>query len=234
VWDITQPFLRNAADDRLEEKIITPVSKITAAGIAAFSAADLADYGLKDPYAEVALTTLPDGKEIGFKVVVNNNSWYILFNNAVFNVPKTAVEFVDTDPFYVAEKFIALISIDSVSSVEIGALGESFTLSHNTKDGADEYAVNGETIAEKQYKKAYQAVIGLSADGMTDGTVTRGGAPVGVITYNLLNGAKEVIEFYEYDELNCAAFRNAEGGFYMKRKQLRQMVESLQEILLNR
>ncbi len=161
---------------------------------------------------------------------------------AVYAVDAYKLDFLGTKPFDIVDKFLFIPSIDDLDRLEVtvGGATHAFTLSRVTKKateaGAEDevvvtYTGDGRELGEENFKKFYQSVIALSAEGEAPRVVPN--APVVSIRYRLNTGSDTdvKVDLAPYDKIFYASFVEGIGGFALTKVQVDAMVVKMETLL---
>lgn len=202
--------------------------------------ADLSDYGLDPPRAEV-LARDEDGNEVHFLIGSDTGEAMVYVKQAgeptVFTLRRDTVEFITTDPFAITDKFALIINIDYVDRLVIDAGGERYeaVLERTTVEGQDEddvnFTLNGNPIEDEAFRKFYQTAIGLLADARNPDP--KPSDPEVTLTYylNREDVKQASIQLVPFDRDFYAVYRDGVSEFLVSRRQVAKMLQSAQALL---
>lgn len=221
VWTITSPINYKAENEKVSEGILTPLSALSASDIVSDSAADIASYGMD----EAVIIRLEDGRVIRLNLARAQEAIYVNIEGEarVYSASQADFTFLNVGVMDIIQSFVALKSIDAVSSIVISTPNTEGVL---TVDEGSGYYVDGFPAAEEAFKSMYQVVIGLTVDGIMAGGFDQG-SWLGTVTYNMRDGSQDIISFYPYDELNVAVVHADEALFFMKKTKLTELEQML-------
>lgn len=202
---ITYPYKNVTASlDRLQE-LFESVSSLTADSIVEENPKNLASYGLDKPY-EVEFTDF-DGNKTTVRMgnYGENGNVYLMCNN----IP---VVYLAQCPFYevvkgvnaknYVDRFINLFNIDTVKKIKIKADGEEHILSIEKKsEDSYTYKVGEKILAESNFKKLYQLIIGIVAADFTEEKAA--GKEKCTITFFFNDGGSKKFTYYVYNDRYC-------------------------------
>ena len=202
---ITYPYKNVTASlDRLQE-LFENVSSLTADSIVEENPKNLASYSLDKPY-EVEFTDF-DGNKTTIRMgdYGENGNVYIMCNN----IP---VVYLAQCPFYetikgvnarnYVDRFINLFNIDTVKEIKVEADGQEHILSIEKKsDDSYNYKVGEKNLAESNFKKLYQLIIGIVAADFTDEKAA--GKEKCSITFSFNDGSSKKFTYYVYNDRYC-------------------------------
>ncbi|MBQ2931236.1 MAG: DUF4340 domain-containing protein [Clostridia bacterium] len=136
----------------------------------------------------------------------------------------------DINPFDYIIKFAHIYALDNVSSVTVNYKGKTYTLAVQ-RDTNDEkktkYRINDRSVNEKNFKKLYQSVIGLTFTDVLQNQAA--GKEVCAISFDLLDGGTQTARYYECDERNVILKRHDGKKYIMLKKHLGEMIKTLEE-----
>ncbi len=138
--------------------------------------------------------------------------------------------FSNINPFDYIIKFAHIYALDNVSSIEVDYKGKTYNLSIQ-RDGDDEtknkYRINNRSLNEENFKKLYQAVIGLTITSIPQNQTA--GKEVCTISFALIDGSTQTARYYECDERNLILKRHDGKKYIMLKKYLDEMIEALEK-----
>ena len=119
-----------------------------------------------------------------------------------------------------------LENITEVSKVTLEGLGKSHMMTISGSADHATYTIDGKKIEESNFKKAYQAVLGLSLDDFI--TQPYSGSAEFTICYHKNDGSQTVISCVPYDERNYLVLVNGKGNLLMRKKQIDNMLSTIE------
>ena len=202
---ITYPYKNVTASlDRLQE-LFESVTSLTADSIVEENSKNLASYGLDKPY-EVEFTDF-DGNKTTVKMgnYGEDGNVYLMCNS-------TPVVYLAQCPFYEIIKgvdaknyvgrFINLFNIETVKEIKIEADGKEHILSIAKKsDDSYTYKVGEKILAESNFKKLYQLIIGVGATDFTEEKAA--GKEKCSIAFSFNDGSSKKFTYYVYNDRYC-------------------------------
>lgn len=206
--------------------------------------ADLARYGLEKPWGEVLVRDKAGTLHLLFGADrgADRVCFMVAGERAVYAVDRYKLDFLATKPFDIVDKFLFIPSIDDLDRLDVTARGatHSFVLTRTTKKAAEAgaedevvtaYAGDGRELAEENFKKFYQAVIGLLADGEAPRAVPND--PVVSIRYRLNKGGKTdvTVNLVPYDKVFYGSYVDGIGGFALTKVQVEEMLAKMDSLL---
>lgn len=231
-WHILSPIQRDADDKLVQEKLLTPLSMLTAHDVAADNPTDLSLFGFSGDSVEIKTET----ETVRFSVGQKDGMSYILpeGKTAVYSMGAGTLSFMTVTPFDVLEKMTNLISIDTVETIDISLSGQHFILRIEHSGDTMQYFVNDTPCKEEAFKAIYVELSALSVDGMLSAPpALETISPACSIVYTLTDASAVTLSYYPYDSLNYAVSENGECTFYIKKTKLSQLAEKLQGLLDN-
>ena len=237
------PAPRGVDGEKFDPMLQGP-SSIDVAEFVDDSPADLARYGLEKPWGELLVRDKAGTLHLLFGADRGTDRvcFQVAGERAVYAVDKYKLDFLGTKPFDIVDKFLFIPSIDHLErlDVTVGGKTHSFTLSRATtkatEEGAEDevvvtYTGDGKDLAEDSFKKFYQSVIALSAEGEAPRAVPD--APVVSIRYRLNTGTKTDVrvDLAPYDKIFYASFVDGVGGFALTKVQVDAMVAKMEALL---
>jgi hypothetical protein len=226
------------------DAMLTGAASIDIAEFVDDAPTDLARYGLARPWGELLVRDKAGALHLLFGADRGSDRvcFQVAGERAVYAVDKYKLDFMNTKPFDLVDKFVFIPSIDDVDRLDITAGGaiHVFTLARTTKkaaekDAADEVVTtckgDGKDLSEESFKKFYQSVIALSIEGEATRTVPN--APVITIRYRLNKGDKRdvTVGLAPFDKIFYASFVDGVGGFALTKVQAEAMLAKMDALL---
>ncbi len=231
-WHIKSPIERDADDKLVQEKLLTPLSMLTAHDVAADQPSDLSLFGFTGDSVEIKT----EAEIVRFSVGQKDGISYILPDgkNTVYSMGAGTLSFMAVTPFDVLEKMTNLISIDTVKTIDITLSGQSFILRIDHIGEEMKFFINDKPCKEESFKAIYVELSALSVDGMIETPAQMQTLPqAGSIIYTLTDGSAVTLSYYPYDSLNYAVSENGEANFYIKKTKISALWEKLNTLAQN-
>lgn len=250
VWKMVQPYKepRGVASDKFQT-VLDGISSLTNNAIKEFiedNPQDLSKYGLDDPVAELIVkdseNTLhlyfgkdtDDGKSVYFKTADSKS---------VYTMDRSKIEFLDTKPFDIVDKFAFIVNINDVDKIIIEGRGKTnvLTLTRQTKKAEKEgeedevittYRVDGKEVDEEAFKDFYQVLIGITVDAEIDKEIEEKNAEVKTTFFLNKGSTREAyVSYVPYDDDFYAVFRNGNAEFVVARRRVNKMLDTLEALI---
>lgn len=204
----------------------------------------LAPYGLEAPWGELLVRDKAGTLHLLFGADRGTDKvcFKVAGGRAVYATERYKLDFLNTRAFDLVDKFLFIPNIDDVDRLEITAGGAThvFTLTRTTKKAAEEgaedevlvtYTGDGRELVEDYFKKFYQSVIGLVAEGEVNRTVAN--VPVVKVRFLLNTGGKRdvTVSLAPYDKVFYASFVDGIGGFALTKVQVESMLAKMETLL---
>ncbi|MCH5187368.1 MAG: DUF4340 domain-containing protein [Oscillospiraceae bacterium] len=230
-WDISEPEERSASNSDVVTMLTTPVAELesTASGIYTDTAENRTMTGLDN--IEFTVEVMADDKDITYYIspaadeyryITRADSGYIL------RVDREAADFAYTPMEAVAERYLAMIDIAAVSSVDMAYRDE--TLHFTVIDGAGENAafyVGDEELSAERFREFYQKIVALPVSGVTDDEPAED--IFGSVSYNLISGDRLKLEFAPYSERSYGVYINGRRQYSMLKKNVDDLFDLMRE-----
>lgn len=226
------------------DPLLQGIAAITIAEFVDDAPASLAPYGLERPWGELLVRDKAGSLHLLFGADRGSDKvcFKIAGERAVYATDRYKLDFLNAKAFDLVDKFLFIPNIDDVDRLEVTAAGAThvFTLTRTTKKAAEEgaedevlvtYTGDGRDLKEDSFKKFYQAVIGLAAEGTIDRTVANN--PVVKVRFLLNTGSKRdvTVALAPYDKIFYASFVDGVGGFALTKAQVESMLAKMDRLL---
>jgi Domain of unknown function (DUF4340) len=231
---LTQPYpYPRGVDTEKQDQLIKGPQGIAIESIVADSPADLARYGLARPWGEALVRDKANAITFLFGAQKNDTETYFMIKGqpTVYSVTTSSLLFMDTKPFDIMDKFIFIPNIDDVDRMDITVGGVKHvlaitrTVQKAAKAGEEDkvtpaYSMDGKPAVEEYFKKFYQSVIGLQADGEVRRQVPD--APDIVVKFAMNKGPSKTVtvDYAPYDRDFYAIFMDGKSVFALTRGQM--------------
>jgi len=217
-WVLTAPFEANANADSVSP-IIAAVSKLAISSFVEDNATDLDKYGLKNPAYALEVDTTSKGKNkilLGSAKQGSAELYAVLQGGKdVFTIDPSTLTFLDKPFKEIVEPFIYITHIDTVTRIDVTMDGrtDTSTILIDKDKGTvkadkdkDKFTINGKDATAKDakddqpFRKYYQALIGITLDGIELGAVPTGNPEI-TINYTLTKAPGTMkVEFIPKDK----------------------------------
>lgn len=231
-WYVTEPFTHEyVAHTTTLDAILAKIAELTYSKAASYGAdgAELARMGLDKPKKELAFTYA--GEDAGtksFRLLIGNadetGSYYYVQEEGSELALMINKESLDQILAYtskdIVNKYFALISIDTVNTVEVAMDQKQYILT-TPEDGAEDAAANA-------VREVYQSIISIHAERIIDSQT----GPFTMLPLTLTfrrNTEPELyqIQFAEYDTSYYLAIVDGEGIYLINRRDYSQYCEDV-------
>lgn len=224
----------------LVEFILKGIDSISASELVEYSTEDFSQYGLDNPKLDIWLKDTANELHILVGDDTGNGTNYckLADQDMVFTVKSdTFKNFYNINVNGFIERFVALVNIVNVTSVEIRSEEANYDihLTH-TKDEEDYDIIipeiDGQEVQELAFKTFYSSMIGLAYDTEIP-IYTPDGDPDVTITYYLNNGQEPVVtQYYGYNS-NFFAVKKADYDiqFVVSRQNMDLMFKNMVKLL---
>jgi hypothetical protein len=242
---LTRPYpFRRGVDAEKQDQFLKGPQAIAIESIVADAPGDLARYGLARPWGEVLVRDKANAITFLFGAQKNNTETYFMIKGqpTVYSVTTSSLSFMDTKPFDIVDKFIFIPNIDEVDRIDITTAGIKHVLAITRttqkaeKAGEEDkvvpsYSVDGKPAVEEYFKKFYQSVIGLQADGEVRRQVAD--VPDVTVRFTMNKGPSKTVtlDYAPYDRDFYAIFMDGKSVFALTRGQMDAMRAKLDLLL---
>ena len=138
-----------------------------------------------------------DDKTYSYEVAEGDGVAYVrkAENGYVYIADKEIFDTLDgIEPSKYISRFVNLVNIKDMKKITVKANSKEYVM--ETSDG--KYKINGTDTEEKEFKKKYQDVIGLSFIEFVDASPK--GEPYMTLTFEMKDGKTAVTKIYDYSE----------------------------------
>jgi hypothetical protein len=237
---LTRPYsLPRGLDTQKQDALVKGAQSVSISDFADEPLKDLDAYGLAHPRAEVVVRDKSNTIDYIFGSEKGTQTWFAIRGQpGVYLAETSSLDFLKTKPFDVIDKFTFIPNIEDVDRMDVTAGGRthSLVITRTTKKAAkagdpDEvtaaYTVDGKTAPEDNFKKFYQALIGLQVEGEAARRVPN--SPEVTVSFFLNKGDVKTVrvDYAPYDRDFYAIFLNGVSGFALTRGQLSAMLAKL-------
>ena len=231
---LTRPYpYPRGIDTEKQDQLLKAPQGIAIESFAADAPADMGKYGLARPWGQALVRDKSSGITFLFGAQKNDTETYFMIKGqaTVFTVMTSSLAFMDTKPFDIVDKFIFIPNIDEVDRVDITAAGVTHVLAitrtvvkaaHVGEEDkvTPAYSMDGKPAKEEYFKKFYQSVIGLQADGEVSRQVPD--RPDVTMQYTMNKGPSKTVtvDYAPYDRDFYAIFMDGKSVFALTRGQM--------------
>lgn len=224
---MTEPKYISVSADYIN-KISEKITGISVSEFVSDNSEDFAKYGLSSPsmtfeFADGAtdITVHYGDKTEDGEVYANIDG-----KNTIFTTDASLYDTLyQVTAEALADKLCNLVHIDDIKSVTVSGGGKEYTFSVKGKDDKMKYYLNGKSANEESFKKAYQAIIGVTSNGFAEKEVS--GDAEYTVTYKYKDGTEQTAKYINYDERNYVLDLGGNREFIVLKKKLADMMQSL-------
>ncbi len=184
-WTMEYPWYAELANDKTEE-LLTKLSTVFATGFSK----DSHNYKYK-------LVIKTEDKTYSVEVAEGDDVSYVkdAENGYVYITDKEIFDTLSSiDPSKYISRFVNLVNIEDIKKATVTANNKEYVM--EVQDG--KYKINGTETDEKEFKKKYQAVIGISFIEFVDDKPA--GNPYMTLEFELKDGTMATTKIYDYTE----------------------------------
>ncbi len=231
-WQITEPVDRSASNSDVSSLLASPAAEMenSISAIMADSEENRRACGLDEPEYTVEISA---GEKITYYIGAADGEYRYFRRegeNYILRGDESGMAFVRTSVYDVSEKYLALIDIAMLDTVEISFSGQStlFTAVDGGGENAAFYA-EGKELNPDDFRKFYQQIIAIEVSGEAENPAYEN--IVGTIEYTLNTKDKIKLEFVPYDERNYAVFVNGQGQYTILKKNVDKIFDLYKEFV---
>jgi len=241
-------------DSQKQDTLIKAAQGVSVADFADEPLKSLAAYGLDHPRAELVTKDKSNTLDLIFGAEKGTQTYFAVRGQPTVYLAETSgLQFLATKAFDIVDKFAFIPNIDDVDRIDIrsGAAAHTLVLTRTTKKApppqnppaspnapapaaqdtvTTAYTVDGKTVEEDNFKKFYQALIGVQVEGEMAKRVAD--APQTSVTFYLNKGDTRTvkIDYAPYDPDFDAVFVNGIGEFALTKGQLSDVMAKLGQL----
>ena len=228
-WQMTEPYQKDVYQQSWTEEILTPLSELSVSGFYDDAPESLGAYGLDAPMYTLTVS----GAEETIRVMLGkeeNGSFYVKREDKpyVCTITTDSLAFLTgLNPFDYIDKYPYLPQINSVNTIS-AQLGNR-TLSMELQRSGDDtkYLINQKESEASVFKNLYQALFTATIVGAAENAISN--EPMLSYTVEKTDGSRDTVSYLPMDERNCAVSSNGEIDFYVTRKDVTKIIESLEK-----
>lgn len=225
---MTEPKYVSVSADYLN-KISEQITGITVSDFVSDNAADFGKYGLSSPQLTFEFADNETDITVHFGAKTDDGKIYANVDgrNTVFTQDAALYDTLSQiTAEALADKLCNLVSIDDIKSVTVEGEGKKYTLSVKGKDDKMKYYLDGKTANEEAFKKAYQAIIGITSNGFAENDVT--GDAEYTVTYKYKDGTVQTAKYISCDERNYVLDLGGNQEYTVLKKKLAEMLDAVE------
>ena len=241
---VTRPYASvRGMDSQKQDPIIKGTQSVTIADFADEPVRGLEAYGLARPRAEVIVRDKSNSIDYIFGSEKGTQTYFALRGQpGVYLVDTSSLDFLKTRPFDVIDKFTFIPNIDDVDRIDLTAAGKTHSLAITrvvTKAAnageqdtvTTSYTADGKKVEDDNFKKFYQALIGLQIEGEMSKKIPD--TPELSVKFSLNKGDVRTVrvDYAPYDRDFDGIFLNGLGEFALTKGQLAMMRAKLDQLL---
>lgn len=250
LYEMVKPYKQPRGIDstKLDEKL-KGLPNLVIKDFADDNPTDLSVYGLDKPVMQFIIKDSANTLDLAFGNTLDDGTIYFKTadSDAVYTMDKAQLDFMNTKPMEIMERFSYIVNIDSVDKVVIEGKGKTHTLTMTratekaAKEGEKDkvittYFLDGEEKKEDAFKDFYQSLIGTYVD--TDKTHEPQGEAEVKLTYYLNRGAerKVIVEYVPYDRdfYSLVLKGESESEFLVARNRIDWVFEDLDVLIASK
>ena len=235
----------NISHSRLIEYIILPMSQLRLTALEALEPLDLAPFGLDEPALEFEFRTVQVEIHWLFGDIFSqgdNDFAYVQIAGRphVFITPAENVEaLLGVDALNIAERFLALVSINDVESITIAASAtitgqESnyrMVMNHIAGTFEIEPTLNGIPVDDNAFRRMFTRIISLIADAEIEPFIPED-VPELIITHHRIGNPDTQIRFFNYNaNFLAVSIDGGEAIFVTNRRAVGRLFDYLDELV---
>lgn len=220
------------ADASEIEKVLNHLNELQISEYVEDNLSDLSKYGIgngkitvRENSGKVSILNFGSNKDGKLYVTAGDKKDVYLVNGAGF-------EFMDYEPTAFLQQFVLLRAIDNVANLRYthNDIDASFDIKKVDVETHD-VKYKGKLIDQKRFKALYTEIISMTTAGTVN--YTPSGEPILEYTFTYLDGSKETVKYYRYDERKIAVSINNLVYFYVDSSQFKNRVEKVDNIINN-
>ncbi len=230
-WEMKEPIEKVANDYTINESVITNLVVQSAVEVIPIPEAGKA-YGFDAPQATYGIWSRDHSKSFTITVGKSDgeNTYLTLQGDpSVYLVATENLDFLKYGYLDLVDKLVHIENINDVSEVLLTGLGKEYVMAISDSKDAATYTINGKSIEESKFKKAYQSVLNLVLTDFVQ--EQKAGKAAFTILYKKKDGTQTSVQCTEYDDRNYLVLVNGKGNLLIRKKQVDNMIQVLESTL---
>lgn len=226
---MTEPKYVGVSADYLN-KISEQITGITANEFVSDSKSDFAGYGLASPILTFEFADGETDITVHFGSKSDDNEVYANVDgkDTVFTTDGVLFDVLSQiTAEALADKLCNLVNIDDIKSVTVESSNKKYTLSVKGKDDNMKYYLDGKNANEEAFKKAYQAIIGITSNGFAEKEVSSDAEYT--VTYKYKDNTVQTAKYISYDERNYVLDLGGNREYTVLKKKLSEMMSAIED-----
>lgn len=230
----------------LQASVLRNLASLNISDLADIKPSDLAKYGLDTPNCTIYVADKDNSIKIkvgSFVDGTDNSLAYVLVNDRpeVFTMEYRALKpFVTASVADFAEKFVSLYQRSKVKSIVINS-DKKYTIDFKAegdndfktvdgiqKDYRNTY-INNKLVDKDTFTDFYELLIGIGFDNIVN-KVEPKSEPAVTITFNLVDGSKNVAKYYDYDSNFFVVNKGDESSLLVSKQTVRKVISEAEKL----
>lgn len=208
---------------------------------------DLSKYGLNDPYMTIEIRDSEKSLILKIGNDAESNSVYAMIEGKpeVYTIAKDLLSpFTDINIMDFVQNFVSLYARSSVENITLKSGNTEhkieFRTENENKIAVDEEGVkrdnrnayiNNKLIDKSKFGDFYEALVGIGFDSVKFDMPLENKNPDMIITYNLVDGKSDIVNYYSYDTNFYYVKDNSNNSILMVNKQqINQLLNNINEL----
>ena len=228
-WQMTEPYQKDVYQQSWTEEILTPLSELSVSEFYDDAPKSLGAYGLDAPMYTLTVS----GAEETVHILVGNEengSFYVKREDKpyVCKITTDSLTFLTgLNPFDYIDKYPYLPQINSVNAISAQFGDRALSMELQRSGGDTKYLINQKESEASVFKDLYQALFTATIIGAAENSLSN--EPLLSYTVEKTDGSQDTVLYLPMDERNCAVSINGEIDFYVTRKDVTRIIESLEK-----
>ncbi len=224
-WVMQTPYVKDLNTRLFEDNVLSKLAFTVEDFVDDGAKSRLADYGLLSPLYTISVKNT-DGTTFTFHLgnELEDGKIYAQIDggNSVYAISAESVKYRDFTPLYLLESLVFVRNVSAVEGIEFAVQGNTYAFSNS----GENYFINGNKVAESDYKQAYRGMISPVVAGEVLGNSVGRELCSFTINYNT-NTPSETVRYYEFGDMYAAASVNGKTEFYVQRKYVEDMINGV-------
>jgi len=230
-WVMKEPY-QWGVDGKTIGEILGKVTSLELNEYVGEGEENLKEYGLNEPSASLEITG-KDDKTIELILGKNKDDNLVYCklgdNDAIYTIEQSQVDFLENEAFKMISKYALVVKESTVDKLSVESSDQSGTVEIVREGEEVSYKLDGNPVAEEDFKEFYQELIGLELDGAVKKEV--GKNPEVTFTFHRNESPETIsVAYIPYDENYYAVSIDGKAQFYIRKSKVADVLEEFKDM----